>query len=233
MLQLVLGPVIPYSVPIIILLILAASAVIFALHLRRWTKDRKWLVLSEWAASHGYRIERNEKAEAPDVLSELTKAKPKILISLVEKEKKETILVQAEVLSGDLNRMAERWNLLIRKVQASWPVMILRPTANQTSAFDLLLRDGMNAVAMGNRFFLHGEQKLVMRGIAGSSIAALLPANIGMALVGENLILDFSARPFDTIEIQRLYAVAEQLLAHLPVINWPRVQNETIAHPSK
>jgi hypothetical protein len=37
-------------------------------------------------------------------------------------------------------------------------------------------------------------------------------------LTGENLVIDFSRRPFDALEIQRMDSLAEQLVAHLPAI---------------
>jgi hypothetical protein len=37
-----------------------------------------------------------------------------------------------------------------------------------------------------------------------------------LLLHGSKLMLDFSARPFDTIELSRLSALIDQLLGHLP-----------------
>jgi hypothetical protein len=47
-------------------------------------------------------------------------------------------------------------------------------------------------------------------------VAALLPADIGLLLVEQNLVLDFSSRPFDPLEMQRIDALAEQIVLHLP-----------------
>src|SRR5437899_174862 len=38
----------------------------------------------------------------------------------------------------------------------------------------------------------------------------------GGELVGENLVLDFSARPFDPLELERVDGLAEQIVLHLP-----------------
>jgi hypothetical protein len=47
-------------------------------------------------------------------------------------------------------------------------------------------------------------------------VAALLPPDVGLLLAGENLVLDFSTRPFDPLELQRVDALAEQIVMHLP-----------------
>jgi hypothetical protein len=47
-------------------------------------------------------------------------------------------------------------------------------------------------------------------------LRALTPPNVGLLLHGQRLILDFSHRPFDEIELTRMTSLAEQLVAHLP-----------------
>ena len=45
----------------------------------------------------------------------------------------------------------------------------------------------------------------------------LLPADVGLLLYGPRLVLDFSGRPFDTIEFERMIVVAKQIVDHLPL----------------
>ncbi|HEX8911338.1 MAG TPA: hypothetical protein VF796_03185, partial [Humisphaera sp.] len=52
--------------------------------------------------------------------------------------------------------------------------------------------------------------------LATSSVRGLLPPDVGLLLVGRHLVLEFSDRPFDAIEFNRMIAVAGQVVAHLP-----------------
>jgi hypothetical protein len=56
------------------------------------------------------------------------------------------------------------------------------------------------------------------RAAVASMLIALLPHDLGLILHGRRLILDFSTRPFDGIELSRIVALVEQLAAHLPPI---------------
>jgi hypothetical protein len=74
----------------------------------------------------------------------------------------------------------------------------------------------MRAMAPTERLVLYGADARAARALGKSSVAALLPADVGLLLVGENLVLDFSTRPFDPLEFQRVDALAEQIVLHLP-----------------
>lgn len=198
-------------VPLVLLVILGGSSTIFMLLLRRWTTQRRWVALADWASLQAFRICGEARAAMPEVVGELTDPPPRVLISLAGRE---TTIVQIESAGGGV----DRWNLLIRKLETSWPMTCLRPTSSQQSAFDFLPVAEMHAISLGERFVLYSKQSSVTRALAHSSVAALLPANVGLGLIGQNLILDFSSRPFDAIEMQRLLVVAEQVLAHLPVV---------------
>ena len=48
--------------------------------------------------------------------------------------------------------------------------------------------------------------------MAASPARGLLPADIGLIVHGPYITLDFSVRPFDAIEFDRMLAVMEQLV---------------------
>src|SRR5256885_1785346 len=52
--------------------------------------------------------------------------------------------------------------------------------------------------------------------MATSPVRGLLPPDVGMLVHGPYVTLDFSRRPFDTIEFERMLVVMEQLVTHLP-----------------
>jgi hypothetical protein len=68
------------------------------------------------------------------------------------------------------------------------------------------------------RFVIFGTDSAAARRMAKSSLIALLPPDLGLLLHGSNLILDFTARPFDAIELSRLCSLVDQLLAHVPAV---------------
>jgi hypothetical protein len=66
------------------------------------------------------------------------------------------------------------------------------------------------------RFVVFGSDSHAARILSKSEARALLPPDIGLILHGQHLVLDFSARPFDGIELGRMVALADQLAGHLP-----------------
>ena len=71
-------------------------------------------------------------------------------------------------------------------------------------------------MAPTERVVLYGAEARAARKLGKSSVAALLPPDVGLLLVEQNLVLDFSSRPFDPLELQRIDALAEQIVTHLP-----------------
>jgi hypothetical protein len=63
------------------------------------------------------------------------------------------------------------------------------------------------------RYTLYSNDSASARTLSKTSAANLLPGDIGLLLIGEYLLLDFSARPFDPIEFGRLIAMADQMQA--------------------
>ena len=71
-------------------------------------------------------------------------------------------------------------------------------------------------MAPTERFILYGAESRAARSLGKSSVAALLPPDVGLLLIEQNLVLDFSTRPFDPLELERVDALAEQIVLHLP-----------------
>jgi hypothetical protein len=109
-----------------------------------------------------------------------------------------------------------RWHVMVRKIESRWPPTGLRPRANPSSVLDLFPMSSFPSMAPPERFVIFGTDSPAARRLAKSSLLALLPPDIGLLLHGSTLILDFTARPFDAIELSRLCSLVEQLLAYLP-----------------
>ncbi|MGE5610876.1 MAG: hypothetical protein ACM359_16620 [Bacillota bacterium] len=204
---------IPIRVLVSLLAILVASIAIFWFLVRRWTTQQHWLALSDWAEANNFKLHGQQRAVAPEVLNRFTPTLPRVLVSLHDPD---TAIVQIETPTRTSEPRAARWNLLIRKLASSWPTTLLRPTAQVHSLLDFLPLGTMRAMVPGERFVQYAEQNLAGRLLNQSSVRAMLPPDIGLALIDDNLVLDFSTRPFDSLELQRMDALAEQIVTRLP-----------------
>ena len=194
--------------------IIGASSGIFWLLVRRWTTQRHWLALGDWADQNRFKLHGEDRAVGPDFLKGLTQPAPKALVSLNDVD---TGIVQIES-QPPRGKGAEpvRWNLLVRKLERAWPTTGFRPATSGRSILDYFQLEEMRAMAPTERFVLYGAEARAARALGKSSVAALLPPDVGLLLVERNLVLDFSSRPFDPLELERIDGLAEQIVTHLP-----------------
>ena len=220
----------PFS-PLVLLTLLvvaAASSVTFWLLVRRWTSHRRWVALSDWARESGFRFRRQAEGHAPPPFSALTQVRPLVRMQLARGP---TTLVQLE--AGELTRQVPAgagaaggavvetkstasWNLLIRQLESNWRPTGLRPTHAAASVLDLFSLSSFPAMGSTERFVAFGSDSAAARALSKSMARSLLPADVGLLLHGRHLVLDFSTRPFDTIEFSRMLALADQLASRLP-----------------
>jgi hypothetical protein len=107
------------------------------------------------------------------------------------------------------------WNVLVRQIGADWRPTGLRPVAATSSVLDLFSLSSFPTMGT-ERFIAYGTDSAAARAVTKSMLRSLLPPDIGLLLHGRHLVLDFSARPFDAIELSRVAALADQVAAHLP-----------------
>jgi len=194
--------------------IIAASSGVFWLLVRRWTTQRHWVALQDWADENRFKLHGEDRAVGPEILKSFTQPAPKALVSLNDVD---TGLVQIEAQPPKgKGSQPVRWNLLVRKLERAWPMTGFRPATSGRSILDYFKLEEMRAMAPTERFVLYGADARSARALGKSSVAALLPPDVGLLLVDQNLVLDFSSRPFDPLELQRLDALAEQIVLHLP-----------------
>jgi hypothetical protein len=196
--------------------ILGACMWVFVELVKRETRQRRAVVLGQWARSRGLRVEgaRPGLAELPE-LALLKPFNPKILSAITGPT---LALVRVETVNAGLtNALAQQrtWNLLLRKLSAEAPTTALRPTAHAISAVDLFSLSSYPSLMPTERFVLFGSEARSAAALANSAAPTLLPADIGLVVSAEQLILDFSGRPFDEIEFDRVMDLAEQLVKAL------------------
>ncbi len=108
------------------------------------------------------------------------------------------------------------WNILIRELDHAWKPAGLRPIDKPHSFLDLFSLTAFPALLPPERFVVCGSDAKAAREMAKSPARGLLPPDIGFMIHGPYVTLDFSARPFDTIEFERMLVVMEQVVHHLP-----------------
>ena len=96
--------------------------------------------------------------------------------------------------------------------------MVLRPVsaASQQSVLDSFSLSSFPLMGATERFVVFGTDSAAARLISQSMMRSLLPPDIGLLLHRRELVLDFSPRPFDAIEFDRMLALADQLAQRLP-----------------
>jgi hypothetical protein len=199
-----------------LIVVFGASCLMFYLHVRRWTHNRLWVALGDWATNNRFRLRRAQQAAVPPPLAERSRPPPQALIGLTGD--RTTVLqmdTPAGVVHGGVGR-PQRWNVLVREIDVEWPATALRPSAHERSLVDLFGLASFPALLSSERFTVHGAESSAARAVVSSMLMALLPQDLGLILHGRRLILDFSTRPFDGIELSRVVSLTDQLAAHLP-----------------
>jgi hypothetical protein len=211
----------PFSIWVLLglLAVLAASAAMFWAHVQRWTYNRHWVALGDWANRNGLRLHRARRARVPAPLDGLTIPPPNALVALASRR---TTLLQMDTpavvdRAGGV-RPQQRWNVLVREIAADWPATALRPAMHERSLVDLFALPSLPALLSSDRFTIHGTDSGAARAVVASMMMALLPQDLGVILYGQRLIVDFSTRPFDGIELSRIVSLTDQIAGHLPAL---------------
>lgn len=186
-----------------LLVILAGSMGIFMLLERRWTTQRKWVALQEWAGDHRWKFRR--KGAVPDPLLLLREVQPNVLLRLISKER---TFLQLQTNVPEVRR----WNVLVVPMkQLNSPVAALRPVNVPSSLWDHAHLQVIPTTAGTERFVTLANLPSAAKALARSSVRGLLPADIGLMVVDGWVILDFSTRPFDPVELDRMLALMKQI----------------------
>lgn len=205
-------PHVPFSWAVLLSLVtvLAVSLVVFNWQVRRWTTNRRWRALLDWARERGYRLSHQDR-EPPPPFDTMAAARATTCL-----ESRSTHLFQLETIGGSAVA-TPRWHVLVRELEAAWPPTGLRPATAKSSLLDQFSLSSYPRLGAVERFVVFGTDTTAARILSASPMRALLPPDIGLLLAGGKLVLDFSARPFDPIELGRMTALAEQLVTHLPL----------------
>jgi hypothetical protein len=188
---------------------LGMSCVTFWLLVRRATLNRQWVALSDWARGRGFRNHPIADGTPPAPFSMISTSRPRVRLWLAGRSSQ---LLQMQGVE------AGAWHVLIQSIESNWPPTALRPVAKEQSLLDLFSLASFPAMISAERFVIFGADSNAAKSLAKSSLSALLPPDIGLLLHGQHVVLDFSNRPFDAIEFDRMLTLVNHLMSHLPAI---------------
>ncbi len=189
--------------PLLLLFVLFGAAVgTFWRLVRRSTVDRHRLALLEWARDHGFRARPLAADAFPPPIAVIPAA---VRVSLTN----------SKLWLVRLKKDSICWHLLVGRIAGEWIPSGLKPAHQPASIIDELRLSTFPAYS-SERFHLLSADSAAARKLSRSVTRALIPADVGLLLWGNWLVLDFSQRPFDPIEFGRMLALAEQVAELLP-----------------
>ncbi|HEV7298793.1 MAG TPA: hypothetical protein VGN72_05460 [Tepidisphaeraceae bacterium] len=196
-----------FSIVVLLTLVVIAltSLGVFFVLVHRWTHGKRRYALREWARRHDFHA---VEGTFPAIVNPV--------IATAPQGSEQFSNGRSTVLRLYTDNAA--WHVLVRRMETPWPTTGVRPVANTTSVLDLYSLASFPSLTTGERFIVYGTDSAAARSLASSSLRALLPPDIGVLLAGQDMMVDFTARPFDEIEFDRMIALADQLVAHLPAV---------------
>jgi hypothetical protein len=189
-----------------LLLVLGSSVAVFVWQVRRWTTHRGWRDLLDWSRERGFTLSRPDDV-AGEPFDRLNSTAT--ITTALESDKTRALQLR-------LANNGTRWHVLVRQMSSGWPTTGLRPSTAPASLIDEFALSSYPQMGDVTRFVVFGSDSHAARILSKSEARALLPPDVGLLLHGQYLVLDFSARPFDGIELGRMVALADQLVGHLP-----------------
>jgi hypothetical protein len=196
-----------FGVLFTLLVILLASGAAFYVLTRQWTTHRPVESLREWADERDFKLQLGPDIALPAALQQSATLNPQIELMLTCGR---IVLIR---LSTTARPASPRpvWNLLIQESTAAQNPAGLRPASASTSFLDLFSLNGFPSLLPPERFVAFAGDSRDAKRMAASPARGLLPADIGLLVHGPYITLDFSARPFDPIEFDRMLAIIKQL----------------------
>jgi hypothetical protein len=191
----------------VIVFVILVSVVMLLELIRRQTSARLKYRLRDWARTNGLSYVPVDSAlcPLPKPLDELASLGKTIIQRTHFTDGKGLHLMQIDV------DQKESFNLLILRRPAQSPTVGLKPTEAIQSiceAFGLPLAPRQ---VPGVRFTVMGEDWLATRDLADGMARGLLPGDLSLLRTSHHMVIDFSSRPFDEVELTRMRTLATQM----------------------
>lgn len=174
---------------------------------RRHTVGRDRFAVWEWSVNHRFKRVRSGSPVGVDGLEEIEQT-IRVLEHYRSRDGARSILkIRSLSPSGTLRT----WHVLIQEADDLTGPVGLRPIGSDASLVDLMNLPLMPRLSNETRFAVYALRATDARRVATGAIKALLPPDIGLIRSSDRLILDFTARPFDPTEFDRMLAIADQI----------------------
>ena len=187
---------------------------VFIVLTRRWVEHRPTAALRDWAYLRRFKIRFAPKAQLPEALANLKALSPETHVVMTSRQTQVVRVSTAPPPAGK----TPVWHLVLLRTQSAWPPTALRPVGHSRSFLDLFTLPDLPKLLSPERFTVHGVDEAVARKLVQSSARGLLPPDVGLLLHGPFVTIDFSNRPFDTVEFDRMLAVLGNLVPALSVV---------------
>lgn len=105
-----------------------------------------------------------------------------------------------------------KWNCLIRHLESSAPVSGVRSVEATSTLLDLIDLPILPGQAQQHRVVAMGHDIASARALM-DRVAPLIPADLSLIRFDRHVLIDFSGRPFDPVELTRITQLTEQLVA--------------------
>ena len=198
-----------WTTPLVLLLVLGASAATVTQLVRRHTHGQRSFALWEWSVNKRYQ-RMPPGVVTVDALDEIREYALRAVEHFRSHDGQTSIYRLQTVSRGDV---VQTWNALVRTVDDYSTPIALRPAGAAASLVDLMHLTLFPKLSSQSRFAVYGLRATDAKELANSAARALLPRDIGLIRNADGLILDFTSRPWDPVEFSRLVAIADQIAA--------------------
>jgi hypothetical protein len=185
---------------------LIASLTMFVVLVKRWITHKFRFELEQWAGQKRFVMSERPNTEALPPPLDGSEGSG-LCARWFFKSKEATV---AQLILAASARDIRLFNVCIVQHAANCPPVALKPSHGERFVIDLF-RLAPAASTSSERFQIFGNDLSANLRISESSVAGIAPPDIAFLFADGHLLIDFSARPFDPIEFDRMLALAEQI----------------------
>lgn len=195
-----------WSIILSLAAILVASSLMLHQLLNRHTIGRERFAMWEWSVNR-----RFKRARAGPITIEALDDIDQTLRVVERYRTRDGTRSILKLHSLDSSGTVRTWHLMLQETDAFSTPIGLRPNGASVSLIDLMNLPLLPRLSNESRFAVYALRATDARELAASPARALLPPDIGLIRSADQVILDFTARPFDPTEFDRMLAVADQV----------------------
>jgi hypothetical protein len=207
-------PILTAEILIVLGVVLAASSITFWVLVRRWTTQRRLVAMTDWGKQRGFKLDvAANVADFGPPLDILRQYGAQAAIALDDGRTRivELAADPPPLPDGRPSAGQVTWRLLLRRIEPAHRAAGVRPAHDRHSFLDLFSLSSFPNLGGTERFVLFAVDTEAAEEFPAHAIRSMVPRDVGVLVLGESLILDFSSRPFDDLEFNRMTTISDQL----------------------